>query len=489
MADTLLPNSNREYTFRHSPDEDLVAAKHRLDLAIECATLGVWDWDTRDDQLSWNEQMFELFGLTREEFSGRYEDFEALVHPEDRARVRAAVESSLSTGEDFAADYRIVRRSAAGVDMPRDVVRHISASGRLHSTRDGRSSRMIGVCIDVTERESAERTHRRYENLLSATEQMAGIGAWEFDPPNPDPLLSEQTKRIFGMPLSAKFDIETVISFYHAEYRPLVRRQVDRLLTHGEPLDFEARLRTMQGKDIWVRALGIAERDESGAVTRVFGSFQEITGQKETERRLREQTMMQTLLFRELDHRVRNNLSSLMALVEMTAERAASVESFAGAIRRRIEAVTRVHDLLSRSHYEAIDLREIVGVAASASASGEDQLVLAGPAVRVPPRQITAVAIVLAELLNNSLKYGALSSPEGRVSLEWIVSGEDGTAVSLRLEESGGPAVDEAPTPGTGTELIDGLARAELRGRATFDYRPEGLAVDLRIKLDREGDG
>jgi PAS domain S-box-containing protein len=482
MTDALLPQDGRDLRYR-SADEDLLSAKQRLDLAIECAGLGVFDWDTTDDRLTWNEQMFQIFGVEPATFTGQYDDFANRVHPEDRERVLGEVQTTIATGEDFVTEYRVLPASDEG---PTGRLRYVAAHARLHASRDGRHDRLIGVCIDITDRVTAEAEHRRYENLMRATEELAGIGSWEFHLPDPDPLLSEQTLRVFGLPPDARPDLETCISFYHAEYRPLIRRQLQRLLERGDPLKFEARLRRADNRDVWVKALGHAERDEHGEVRRVFGSFQEITEQKEAERRLREQTMLQTLLFRELDHRVRNNLASLTSLVEMTREKATSVERFAESIRRRIEAVSRVHELLSKSHYEPVSLREIIETATDATASSAEQVRAGGPAVRVPARQVTAVAIILVEVLNNSLKYGALSVAGGGIDIAWSVETSEYVTITLTATERGGPVITETPEPGTGTELIEGLAQAELRGAAIFDFPRDGASVTITMTLDAE---
>lgn len=465
--------------FPASPDSTLAAAKQRLELAAECAGLGVFDWHTGDNRLLWDDQMLRIFGVSRESFTGHYRDFERAIHPDDHDRVAAAVDDAVRSGQDFVCEYRVVHPPSD--THPNGRVRHIAARGRLHTTEDGRASRMIGVCTDITDRVHAEADHRRHENLMRATELMAGIGSWEFHLPDPDPLLSEQTLRVFGLPPTADPDLDTILSYYHSEYRPLIRKQLKALLERGEQLSFEARLRTAQGRDVWVRALGRAELDHTGAVTRVFGSFQEITEQKETERRLREQTMVEKLLFRELDHRVRNNLASLASLVEITRQHARDVDHFAEAVERRIHAVAKVHSMLSEAHYEAVPLRTIVST--MAAVADPDRVLCEGDDILIPSRQVTALAMVIAELVNNSLKYGALSVHSGNVIVCWRRDGDDDT-IAVFFRESGGPHIEGPVTPGTGCELIEGLAHAELRGDVRFDFPPDGARHRLTVRLD-----
>jgi two-component sensor histidine kinase len=107
-----------------------------------------------------------------------------------------------------------------------------------------------------------------------------------------------------------------------------------------------------------------------------------------------------------------------------------------------------------------------------------------GPPVRLKPQAATAMALALHELATNAAKYGALSTPNGRVALVWSVDGE-GPERGLRLSwrETGGPPVAAPARTGFGTRLIErGLAGA-LKGRVSLDYAPQGLSFSLNAPL------
>jgi two-component sensor histidine kinase len=111
-----------------------------------------------------------------------------------------------------------------------------------------------------------------------------------------------------------------------------------------------------------------------------------------------------------------------------------------------------------------------------------------GPEILIPLSQAQALGLVINELATNSLKYGAMREAAAAVDITWSMrSIEDGeTSLTLDWRETGGPAIDIKPTPGTGAMLIEGLIRSELRGQAELRYPPEGATHTLTITLTSE---
>jgi two-component sensor histidine kinase len=202
---------------------------------------------------------------------------------------------------------------------------------------------------------------------------------------------------------------------------------------------------------------------------------------------LADASRLQRLLLSELDHRVRNNLASLAALIDISASGQSDVKSFAVAIRSRVQAMSSVHLLLSQAHGRSVDLVSLLKLLTPSERAAA--LCLSGPQVGIPARQLTALGMVMQELFMNSLKYGALSTKNGRLFIDWRLTDDDAEQSSdQRLEltwrESGGPPVaDDQPKPGIGTGLIDGLVRHELDGTATLTYPPQGALHQFVFRL------
>ena len=126
----------------------LTDANIHLSEAQRLANLGSWSWDVESDRVVWSDPLCEIYGIRPGTFGGRLQDFLAFVHPDDRAAVTASVESALKTGGRFKHDERILR--------PDGSIRHLQSAGEVICGEAGRPVRVLGVCLDVTERKQAE---------------------------------------------------------------------------------------------------------------------------------------------------------------------------------------------------------------------------------------------------------------------------------------------------------------------------------------------
>jgi PAS domain S-box-containing protein len=124
--------------------EALRASEERFRVGLNAAKLGVWDWDIPSDRVIWSDFLYDLHGLTREEFGGRSADFETLVHPDDRERVGKAIETAITRGEPYTVEFR--------APTPDGTVRWITTRAEVYRDASGTPVRMIGATFDVTER-------------------------------------------------------------------------------------------------------------------------------------------------------------------------------------------------------------------------------------------------------------------------------------------------------------------------------------------------
>ena len=187
----------------------------------------------------------------------------------------------------------------------------------------------------------------------------------------------------------------------------------------------------------------------------------------------------QVLLIHELNHRVKNTLATVQAL---------AVQTFRGGDRdrartfeQRLVALGAAHDLLTRTVWTAVDIKDVVGQCGDPF---DGRVTADGPSLLLPPEAALALCMILHELQTNSLKYGSLSRPEGRVSMDWSPAGD---AIALRWCETGGPPVNPAVRPGFGTRLIDRLIRTELNGSLERVFDPGGLIVTARLRPPQGG--
>src|SRR5690606_19846735 len=166
----------------------------------------------------------------------------------------------------------------------------------------------------------------------------------------------------------------------------------------------------------------------------------------------------------ELDHRVRNILATIQAMIGLTGRNAVSTAGYAAALRGRVAAMANAHSLLTERHWRGADLADIVASEMRAYSGGVEIRGRAGCVLRA--KQALDFAMALHELATNASKYGALSVPGGRVIIDWTVEHDPGapgagngaaraTCVRFVWQETGGPPVVKRDTRGFGSRLIE----------------------------------
>ncbi len=236
------------------------------------------------------------------------------------------------------------------------------------------------------------------------------------------------------------------------------------------------RVRHADGTWRVLEAFGRRVRGSDGAAITIINS-RDVTERLAAEEEVRSQSISERLLRQELDHRVRNNLSSLLALIDLGRASTNEVDVFARRIRDRTHAMALVHTLLSRRKWRAVDLAELIVAVLPPDARG--RIMLEGPPQLVEASRCQALALVVNELMTNSLKHGALGVSGGTVEVRWRSIPDDPGAVELSWRESGGPTVAVKVEPGLGARLIRGLVQRELRGTIEERYERTGARHDL----------
>jgi two-component sensor histidine kinase len=192
----------------------------------------------------------------------------------------------------------------------------------------------------------------------------------------------------------------------------------------------------------------------------------------------------QRLLLDELNHRVKNTLASVQSIAMQTLRHAENPAAFNEALIERIYALARAHELLTEASWSGASLTDVIERTLQVHLGEGDrrQVSLSGPPVRLGPNAAVTINMVFHELATNASKYGALSTPEGRIDVVWsTVAG--GEAIVIDWRESGGPQVEPPSRRGFGSRLIErGLTR-EMGGEARMDFSPQGLSCHIRLPI------
>ena len=193
----------------------------------------------------------------------------------------------------------------------------------------------------------------------------------------------------------------------------------------------------------------------------------------------------QRLLVDELNHRVKNMLTVVISIATQTIRHAGTLGDFERNFMGRIHALTSAYSLLSNEAWQNVSLQTLLQEELRPfQSSGRANIVLAGPAVALAPRAALALGMAVHELTTNAVKYGALSSPEGRVDVTWrIEATEDAAELALQWLETGGPPVSPPTRRGFGMTMIERGLKQDMSARVEIEFAPEGVNALIRAPL------
>ena len=254
-------------------------------------------------------------------------------------------------------------------------------------------------------------------------------------------------------------------------------------LATGDPYEIEYRLRHRSGEYRWTIGRAMPMRNPDGKIVRWIGTCTDVHDAKEYASR-------NEILSRELSHRIKNIFAVIGGLIGLSARGEPGQKQFARQLQERVAALGRAHEFVRphSSHSAPRQLPELLhGVLREIllpyPALSEGRITITGDDVSVDDRGATPLALLVHELATNASKYGALSTPDGRVS---VTTRLDGACLELCWEESGGPPVDGSPThSGFGTKLTELSIVQQLAGTIDRDWRPAGLKVVSKVELRR----
>jgi PAS domain S-box-containing protein len=321
--------------------------------------------------------------------------------------------------------------------------------------------------------------HRETEEALKASEtrlrfvlDASNLGSWELDVARSRVMISDVCADHLcldshGQPPKTVAR-STVRAAIHPEDLPHVMNSVAVALEAGTDLTVECRVPQPDGSMRWVQIRGRGTYDALGRPVRMAGITLDTTERRAAEER-------QTLLMQEVDHRAKNMLSVVLAMVRLTPM--TSRDSFVQTIEGRIAALARAHTLLARSRWEGAELGQLVReeMAPYASNVGVD-----GPAVLLAPEAAQAFAMVLHELATNAAKHGALSQPAGKLLINWGFC-DQGRQLRLEWREKDGPPVKPPERRGFGTLVIRQNIEHQLAGKVEIDWHADGLRVNMQV--------
>jgi two-component sensor histidine kinase len=318
------------------------------------------------------------------------------------------------------------------------------------------------------------RSEKRHKLALEA----ANIASWVWDLQTGAIECDLLLPQLFGMPPAPKMRARRL--FVSVDPRDIAGTEAQLKLALEGNDDYAAEYRIRDSSpERWVATRGrVIERDADGKAKLAIGVSYDISDRKSNEG-------SQRRLLRELNHRVKNTLATVQALASQTIRHAEDPRGFLDAFSSRLQALGRAHGLLSDLEWRGIDLRTLLFQQTQPKEGTMRRINVSGPTVWLSPDQALAMTPLLNELTSNALKYGALSTREGSVDIDWSMSGTHGSQ-RLRIvwRERGGPKVSAPSRTGFGSILITRSLDKILSSKVHQDFRPDGLVTEISLPVE-----
>ncbi|MFC3096744.1 sensor histidine kinase [Alteraurantiacibacter palmitatis] len=415
--------------------------------------------DTDGIVLSWNPAAERLFGWSAAEMAGQ--SIRRLL-PEDRQHeedeILAMIRSGVKVGQRLT---RRRHRDGHLIDVWVSVSPVHNAAGEIVGA--SKIARDAGSYLrnQVELREAKE----RFETLANNIAPLCWMA-------NPDGHLFWYSQRWYDYTGTtfAEMDGWGWERVQHPDHLPRVKQRWIEALASGDEWEDIFPLRRHDGAWRWFLSRAKPIRDDQGQIIRWFGTNSDITEQREQAEQIR-------LLLLEVNHRSKNMLTTIQALLRRSVE---GDEEFVRRFQQRIQCMAVNQDILVRREWREVPLAELVQLQLAFAADAAGTVAAEGPDIAINPRAAETIGMALHELATNSLKYGALSAEGGEVDVRWHVEG--GTFL-LRWSESGGPPVEPPTRKGFGTRLICEVPQRALGGSAAIAYAAQGIVWELAVPL------
>jgi len=429
----------------------------------------VWSADTEGNVSYINEGWSEYTGLPISEGLGF--GWLSTVHPDDVAPTMKIWGNVRLLGMPYDTEFRYRRHDG--------VYRwHLVRARPCRDPVSGELTTWFGTSTDIHEHKMAETALQESEQRLRATYEHAAIGIGELDAEGRFIQVNEWLCALMG------YERDELLrrrchDIVHPDDRPADLEQFHRLMAgEFETYSLEQRFINKSGEILWASVSASRVDDELGNPLYGIRVVRDISARKRAEE-------TRTLLIHELNHRVKNTLSTVQSIISQSLRKAGAPPDAREDIESRLFALSRAHDVLTREGWEGAWLTEVVSEAiAPYRRDGAERFRISGPDIRLNTAQALAMAMAFQELATNAVKYGSLSVETGVVAITWsAVPSAHGRRLRLSWKESGGPPVEPPLRRGFGTRLIERGLASELAGDVRIDFAPDGVECVADVPL------
>jgi PAS domain S-box-containing protein len=454
-------------TARQAAEKELRASEERFRVMSEQAPVMIWTSDAQGRCVQLNSMLRAFWGVGNGDLAEF--DWQSTMHPQDAPEIARLMSEAISTRSSVALKARSLNAKGRYRVLQTDARPHFSAEGEFLG--------MIGVNVDVTEREQSEEALRESEERFRMAVEAAPSGMVMVDGFGRIIMVNAQAEKLFGYGRDelAGRNVELLVperfrGSHPADRAAYSHRPVARPMGAGRDL-YALR---KDGSEVPVEiGLSVIETPD-GVMT--LAAVVDISERKRTD-------AQRELLLAELNHRVKNTLALVQGIAHQTFKGEHASADARASFEGRLLALAAAHNLLTQANWQNASLQQLAIDALRAAGADMQRISVDGPNVMLPPKQALAIAMALHELCTNAVKYGALSNAAGIVQLTWSRVGGAQSRHRLAWREEGGPPVPPRGRRGFGSLLIERALAQDLDGDVVLDFRREGLVCSIDAPL------
>ena len=260
-------------------NKELIKYKDFMENALKATEMGIWSWNVQTNELEWSPELYKFLELDPEDYKISYEKYQAMIHPEDEERINQAVREALqSESGEYFIQHRIlnIRNETVWIEI----------RGKVRRDQNQIPVKMEGTAINITEKIQKENALKSQAFLLNETGKIAKVGGWEIYVDTNEIFWTAETYNIFEIPEETEINIDIFLEVFQKKDQALLKRKID--LATFERLKFQEEFEiSVGGKTKWVKVIGIPQVEFS-RVTKIFGTVQDTTNIKQSERSLKQ---------------------------------------------------------------------------------------------------------------------------------------------------------------------------------------------------------
>ena len=339
------------------------------------------------------------------------------------------------------------------------------------------------VTRDLTEEHRNRESLRASEASLRAVLDTVPVGILFAEAPSGRIVGgNRRLEEILGHPVLPSSDTESYGEWvaFHEDGRRVEPREypLSRIIREGaEQASLECHYQRGDGTKVWIEVVGVPMRDADGRMTGGVVAVADVDDRRKAQAH-------QDLLNHELSHRMKNLLAMVQAIAASTLRGATDMDAAREVLGSRLVALGKAHDMLLGGAAESAPLSAVVREGVGVQEAAGERIAFEGPNVEIAGKAALSLALTLHELTTNAVKYGALSVPQGRVSLTAsLVETDDGPDLRIAWTEIGGPPVVPPSRKGFGSRLIERGLTAQVGARLALDYPREGVTCVIEAPL------